>query len=197
PDIVTEAEIHRLTFGKRSWNQSASPTEQDPVGCDQHEAPPVKKFDFGQLITALSTKGCHPASGEEEKRIDIVDSVGQPFWSCRSALTGKDSSDSVFKGISKEPRTEPDVFIQVQHSNHMSNVEKPTLKLEDLESSHCWQNSTNSELSIPVESCVHDEIRGSISVLECVQDTRVRSSEILDSEKEKDNSGSERREITK
>ncbi|KAI2662786.1 DNA polymerase nu [Labeo rohita] len=193
PDIVTEAEIHRLTFGKRCWNQSPSPTEKDPVGCDQHEAPPVKKLDFGQL----TTKSCHPASGEEKKRIDIVDSVGQPFWTCRSGLTAKDNSDSVFEGISKEARTEQDVFIQVQHSNHMSNVEKPTLKLEDLESSHCWQNSTNSELSVPMESCVHAEIHGSISVLECVQDTRVRSGEILDSEKGKDNSGSERREITK
>uniref|UniRef100_A0A672S0Z3 Polymerase (DNA directed) nu n=1 Tax=Sinocyclocheilus grahami TaxID=75366 RepID=A0A672S0Z3_SINGR len=42
---------------------------------------------------------------------------------------------------------------------------------------------------------VHRLVR--ISVLECVQDTTVRSGEILDSVKEKEDSGSERREITK
>ncbi|XP_016346338.1 DNA polymerase nu-like [Sinocyclocheilus anshuiensis] len=199
PGIMTEAEIHRLTFRKRSWIQPASPSEKDPVGCEQHEAP-VKKFSFGQH--AFPTNNCHPASGEEEKRIDIVDKqqrTGQiePFWSCRSGLTAKDSSESVFEDISKEARADQAVIIQVQHSNHMSNVEKPTSKSEDLESSHYWQNSRNSELSLPVESCVHAEICGSVSVLECVQDTPVRSGEILDSVEEKEDCGSERREITK
>ncbi|XP_073691896.1 DNA polymerase nu [Garra rufa] len=188
PEIMTETEIHRLTFGKRSWNQPARPTEKDPVGCDQHEAPPVKKFNFEQLTTALLTKNCHPATGEEEKRIDIVEGVGQPFWSCQSGLTAKDSSYSVFEGISKETRAD-------QHSNNMSNVEKPPSKSEDLESSHYWQNSENPELSVLMESCVDAEICGSVSALQCVQDKPVRSGEILDSVKEKDRSGSERREI--
>lgn len=198
PGIITETEIHRLTFRKRSLIQPASPFEKDPVGCDQHEAPTVKKFSFGQLT--LPTNNCHPATGEEEKRIDIVDKqqrTGQiePFWSCRSGLTAKDSSESVFEDISKEARADQAVFIQVQHSNPMSNVEKPTSKSE--ESSHYWQNSRNCELSLPVETCIHAEIRGSVSVLECVQDTPVRSGEILDSVEEKEDSGSERREITK
>lgn len=200
PGIMTEAEIHRLTFRKRRWIQPASPSEKDPVGCDQHdEVPPEKKFSFGQLT--LPTNNC-PASGEVEKRIDIVDKQQrteqiEPFWSCRSGLTAKESSESVFEDISKEARADQAVFIQVQHSNHMSNVEKPTSKSEDLESSHYWQNSRNCELSLPVETCVHAEIRGSVSVLECVQDTPVRSGEILDSVEEKEDSGSERREITK
>lgn len=194
PGIMTEAEIHRLTFRKRSWILPASPSEKDPVGCDQHEAPPVKKFSFGQLI--LPTNNCHPASGEEEKRIDIVDKqqrTGQiePFWSCRS----KYSSESGFEDISKEARADQAVFMQVQHRNHMTNVENPTS--EDLESSHYWQNSRNSELSLPVETCVHAEIHGSVSVLEFVQDTPVRSGEILHSVEEKEDHGSERREITK
>lgn len=199
PGIMTEAEIHRLTFRKRSWIQPASPSEKDPVGCDQHEAPPVKKYSFGQLT--FPTNNCHPASGEEEKRTDIVDKqqrTGQiEFWSCRSGLTAKDSSESVFEDISKEARADQAVFIQVQHSTHMSDVKKPTSKSEDLESSHYWQNSRNSELSLPLESCVHAEICGSVSVLECVQDTPVSSGEILDSVEEKEDSGSERREITK
>uniref|UniRef100_A0A672RWP1 DNA-directed DNA polymerase n=1 Tax=Sinocyclocheilus grahami TaxID=75366 RepID=A0A672RWP1_SINGR len=181
PGIMTEAEIHRLTFRKRSWIQPASPSEKDPVGCEQHEAP-VKKFIFGQ-----HTFPTHPVSGEEEKRIDIVD---------KQQRTGQ-IDESVLEDISKEARADQAVIIQVQHSNHMSNVEKPTSKSEDLESSHYWQNSRNSELSLPVESCVHAEICGSVSVLECVPDTPVRSGEILDSVEEKEDCGSERREITK
>ncbi|XP_026122718.1 DNA polymerase nu isoform X2 [Carassius auratus] len=199
PDFMTEAEDHRLTFRKRSLIQPASPSEKVPVGCDQHEAPPVKKFSFGQLT--FPTNNCHPASGEKEKRINIVDKQQKPrqteFWSCRSGLTAKDSCESVFEDISKEARADQAVFIQVRHSNHMSNVEKPTSKSEDLESSHYWKNSKNSELSLPVESCVHAEICGSVSVIECVQDIPVSSGEIQDSVEEKEDSGCERRTITK
>ncbi len=200
PGIMTEAEIHRLTFRKRSWVLAASPSEKDPVGCDQHEAPPVKKFSFGQLT--LPTNNCHPASREEEKRIDIVDKqhrTGQiePFWSCRSGLTEKYSSESGFEDISIEARADQAGFIQVQHSNHMTNVDYPTSKSDDLESSHYWHNSRNSELLLPVETCVHAEIHGSVSLLEFVQDTPFRSGEILHSVEEKEDHGSERREITK
>lgn len=197
PDVMTEAEIHKLTFGKRKWIQPASPTGKGPVCCNQHEAPPVKKISFSQLT--LLTNNCHPASEEECKRINIVDNQSKngqinQFWSCQSGLTEKDNGDSVCEETSKEARA---VFIQVQHNTFISNAEKPTSKYKDLETSHCWQDSRNSELSAPVESCAHAKRCGSISLLERVQDTPVRSGEILDSEREKEDSDSERQDITK
>ncbi|XP_043099806.1 DNA polymerase nu [Puntigrus tetrazona] len=198
PGIVTEAEIQRLTFRKRNWIQPASPSEKDSVGCDQHGAPPVKKLSFEHL--ALPITNCYPAS-EEEKSTDIVDKQKRtgniaPFWSCRLGLRVKDSSDSVFEVISNEARAKQG-FRQVQHISFMSNVENPTSKFEDLDSSRYWQNSEHSELLLPMESYVHAERQRIASVLECVHDTPVRSGEILDSVEEKEGSGSERREITK
>ncbi|XP_051756635.1 uncharacterized protein LOC127516243 isoform X1 [Ctenopharyngodon idella] len=200
PDVMTEAEIHKLTFGKRKWIQPASPTGKGPVCCNQHEAPPVKKISFSQLT--LLTNNCHPASEEECKRINIVDNQSKngqinQFWSCQSGLTEKDNGDSVCEETSKEARAAKAVFIQVQHNTFISNAEKPTSKYKDLETSHCWQDSRNSELSAPVESCAHAKRCGSISLLERVQDTPVRSGEILDSEREKEDSDSERQDITK
>lgn len=201
PDVMMEAEIHKLTFSKRRWIQPASPTEKGPVGCNQHEAPPVKKISFSQLT--LLTNNSHPASEEECKRIDIVDNQSKngqtnQFWSCQSGLTEKDNGDSVCEEISKEARAAKAVFIQMQYNNFISNTEKPTSKYKELETSHCWQDSRNSApFSAPVESCAHANGCGSISLLERVQDTPVRSGEILDTVREKEDSDSERRDITK
>lgn len=187
PDVMTEAEIHKLTFSKRRWVQPASPTEKGPVGCDQHEAPPVKKISFSQLT--LLTNNCHAASEEECKRTDIVDKQsknGQIDKSTisLSGLTRKDNGDSVREEISKEARGDKVVFIQKQHNSFISNAEKPTSKYKDLETSHCWQDGRNSELSASVESCAHAKRCGSISLLIREQDTPVRSSEILDGDSE-------------
>lgn len=200
PDIMTEAETHKLTLGKRRWIQPASPTEKGPVGCNQHEATPVKKISFSQLT--LPTNNCHPASEEECQRIDNVNKQSKngqidQFWSCRSGLTQKDNCDSVCEEISKEPRADKAVFIQVQHNSFITNAEKPTYKFQDLEIRHCQQDNRSSELSAPVESCAYTKRCGSISVFECEQDAPVRPGEILDSVREKEDSDSERREITK
>ncbi|XDV18567.1 hypothetical protein PO909_024228 [Leuciscus waleckii] len=200
PDIMTEAETHKLTLGKRRWIQPESSTEKGPVGCNQHEATPVKKISFCQLT--LPTNNCHPASEEECQRVDNVNKQSKngqtdQFWSCRSGLTEKDNCDSVCEEISKEARADKAVFIQVQHNSFISNVEKPTYKFQDLEISHCQQDNRSSELSAPVESCTYAKRCGSISVFECEQDAPVRPGEILDSVREKEDSDSERREITK
>ncbi|XP_077084260.1 DNA polymerase nu-like isoform X2 [Siphateles boraxobius] len=199
PDM-TEAEIHKLTLGKRRWIQPASPIEKGPVGCNQHETTPVKKISFSQLT--LPTNNCHPASEEECKRTDNVDKQsmnGQidQLWSCRSELTENDNCDSICEEISKEARADKAVFIQVQHNSFISNAEKPTYTYQDLETSHCRQDNLNSDLSAPVESCAYAKGCGSIFVLECEQDAPVRPGEILDSVREKEDSDSERREITK
>ncbi|KAK7170733.1 hypothetical protein R3I94_000818 [Phoxinus phoxinus] len=200
PDIMTEAEIHKLTLGKRRWIQPASPTEKGPVGCNQHEATPVKKISFSQLM--LPTNNCHPGSKEECQRIDNVNKQSKngqidQFWSCRSGLTEKDNCDSVCEEISKEARADKAVFIQVQHNSFISNAEKPTNKFQDLETSHCRQDNRNSELSALVESCAYAKRCGSISVFEFEQDALVRPGEILHSVREKEDSDLERREITK
>lgn len=200
PDIMTEAEIHKLTLGKRRWIQPASPTEKGPEGCNQHEPTPVKKISFSQLT--LPTINCHPASEEECQSIHNVNKQSKngqidQFWNCRSGLTEKDNCDSVCEEISKEVRADKAVFIQVQHNGFISNAEKPTYKFQDLETSHCRQDNLNSELSAPVESCAYVKRCGSISVFECEQDTPVRPGEILGSVREKEDSDSERREITK
>lgn len=196
PDIMTKAETHKLTLGKRRWIQPASPTEKGPVGCNQHEATPVKKISFSQLT--LPTNNYHPASEEECQRIDNVNKQSKNGQMDRwSGLTEKDNSDSVCEEISKEARADKAVFIQVQHNSFISNAEKPTYKFQDLEISHCWQDIRSSELSAPVESCAYAKRCGSISVFECEQDAPVRPGEILDSVREKEDSDSERREITK
>ncbi|XP_067300083.1 DNA polymerase nu-like isoform X2 [Pseudorasbora parva] len=200
-DVMTEAEIHGLTFGKRRCVQPANPTENGPVGCNPHEAPPVKKIRFSQFT--FPTNNRHAASEEDSKMIDIVvekqSKNGQinQFWSCRPGLTENDNYDSVCEEISKEARADKAVFIQVQHNSLISNAEKPTSKYKDLETSHCLQDCRNSELSTQVKSCAHAKGFGSISVLECEQDITVRSGKILDSVREKEDSDSENREITK
>lgn len=185
-DVMTQSEIHRQTFSKRKWIQPASPPEQDLVGCNQRETPPLKKFTFGLFM--LPTNNCHPASGEECKIIDIGDRLN---GNGQNWLTEKDNSDSASEGISKEDRT---AFIELQLSNRrcISDVEKT--KCEVLETSHYWEESRNHELSIPMENSPDAKRCESISVFKCHQDTTYRSDE-MDSIREKVDNGTERIDI--
>ncbi|XP_056318778.1 DNA polymerase nu [Danio aesculapii] len=187
-DVMTQAEIHRPTFSKRKWIQPASPPKQNLVGCSQPETPPMKRFNF-----MLPTNNCQPASGEKGKMTDIVDKLngnGQPW------MTEKENSNSVFEGISTEDRG---ALLEVQLGNRrcISNVDMTTSKCEVLETSHYWEESRNCQLSVPMENSPDAERCESISVFECQQDTAVRSDEMVNSIREKVDSGTVRRDITK